>query len=260
MVERAGRAAAEDLVRRTGYDGTGDEASDRALVRTGVGQHEAALHPGRPRTRLRFRDGGYDGGVAQGHEGPGRYDQRRRRSHDDGRAPRVNIMISTPQHPGAGQQPMGAALPRPAAPPPPPPGPPPMGPGGAPMMPPGMGGMPAGMPPGLPPRPGLPSGMPPRPGMPPGPMPGMPMRPPGMRDGGRAEVEDRNRYGRKWVPGLGDELTDEVTKSRGDPVRERRLAGGGEVGRGRPEREMRAGAGSGAGRLERSPIPPYQRR
>jgi hypothetical protein len=253
MAERAGRVAAEDLVRRTGYDGTGDEVSDRALVRTGVHAHEANMHPGWPRTRLRFRNGGYEGGIAQGHEGPSRYDQRPRRSREDGRAPRVNIMISTPPHPEAGAmgQPMGGAPPRPAA-PPPPPGPPPMGPGGAPMMPPpGMGGLPPGMPPGMP--------MGARGGMPPGAMPGMPMRPPGMRNGGRAEVEDRDRYGRKWVPGLGDELTDEVTKSRGEPVGERRLAGGG-VGRGRPEREMRAGAGSGAGRLERSAIPPYQRR
>ena len=251
-MERAGRVAAEDLVRRTGYDGTGDEASDRALVRTGVGQHEAAMHPGRPRTRLRFRNGGYDGGIAQGHEGPSRYDQRRRRSHDEGRAPRVNIVISTPQHGdagGMGQQPMGGAPPRPAA-PPLPPGPPPMGPGGAPMMPPGA------LPPGMG---GMPPGMPPRPGMPPGPMPGMPMRPPGMRDGGRAEL-DTARYGRRWVPGLGDEDTDEINKSRGTPARERRLAGGGDVGRGRPEHEMHGGAGSGAGRLERSPIPPYQRR
>jgi hypothetical protein len=261
MAERAGRVAAEDLIRRTGYDGTADEASDRALVRTGVGQHEDAMHPGRPRTRLRFRDGGYDGGLAQGHEGPSRYDQRGRRSRDDGRAPRVNIMISTPSHhPDAGamgQQPMGGAPPRAAA-PPLPPGPPPMGPGGPPMMPPGAMPPPGmgGLPPGMPPRPGMPPGMmpgamPPRPGMPMGAVPpGMPMRPPGMQRGGRA------RYGEKWVPGLGDELTDEVTKSRGDPVRERRLACGGEVGRGRPEHEMRAGAGSGAGRLERSPIPP----
>src|SRR6516225_4763014 len=241
---RPGRVAAEDLIRRTGYDGTGDEVSDRALVRTGVGQHEAAMHPGRPRTRLRFRNGGYDGGIAQGHEGPSRYDQRRRRSHDEGRAPRVNIVISTPQHGdagGMGQQPMGGAPPRPAA-PPLPPGPPPMGPGGAPMMPPGAlpPGM-GGMPPGMPPRPGMPMGavppgMPPRPGMPPGPMPGMPMRPPGMRDGGRAEL-DTARYGRRWVPGLGDEDTDEINKSRGTPARERRLAGGGDVGRGRPEHE-----------------------
>jgi hypothetical protein len=158
---------------------------------------------------------------------------------------------------GGGQQPhpgeagMGQP-PRPTAPPAPPPGPPPMGPGGPPLMPPGA------MPPGIG---GLPSGMAmgARPGMPAGPMPGMPMRPPGMRNGGRAEV-DAARYGRKWVAGLGDEDTDEINKSRGDPVRERRLAGGGDVGRGRPEHEMRAGAGSGAGRLERSPIPPYQRR
>jgi hypothetical protein len=152
-------------------------------------------------------------------------------------------------------QPMGAR-PRAAPPPPPPPGLPPMGPGGPPMMPPGMGGMPA---PGMMP-PGMLPGMPPRPGTAPGPMPGMPMRAPGMRNGGRAELEDRDRHGQKWVPGLGDEDTEEINKSRGDPVRERRLAGGGGVGRGRPEHEMRAGAGSGAGRLERSPIPPYQRR
>jgi len=246
MAERPGRVAAEDLIRRTGYDGTGDEVSDRALVRTGIGQHEAAMHPGRPRTRLRFRNGGYDGGIAQGHEGPSRYDQRPRRHHDDGRAPKVNIMISSPHHGDAGA--MGQP-PRPGAPPPPPPGPPPMGAGGPPMMPPGA------LPPGMG---GMPPGMPPRPGMPAGPMPGMPMRPPGMRNGGRAEL-DTARYGRKWVPGLGDEDTDEINKSRGTPAREGRLAGGGEVGRGRPRHEMRAGAGSGAGRLERSAIPPYQR-
>ena len=54
MAERPGRIAAEDLIRRTGYDGTGDEASDRALVRTGVGQHEEHMHAGRPRTRLQI--------------------------------------------------------------------------------------------------------------------------------------------------------------------------------------------------------------
>jgi len=264
MAERPGRAAAEDLVRRTGYDGTGDAVSDRALVRTGVGQHEEAMHPGRPRTKLRLQGGG------RAHDAFGpldaqRYGRGSRRSHGEGRGPKVNIMISAPHHADAGamgQQPMGAAPPRPpGAPPPPPPGPPPMGPGGPPMMPPGalppgMGAMPPGMPPGLP--------MGGRPGMPPGPMPGMPMRPPGMQRGGRAR--DPDGYGRKWAPGMGVEDTEEINRSRGYPVREERLAGGGrqhdddEVGRGRPRHEMHGGAGSGAGRLERSAIPPYQRR
>jgi hypothetical protein len=54
---RAGRRAAEDLIHRTGYDGTADAVSDRALVRTGVGQHEDHMHPGRARTKLRLQGG-----------------------------------------------------------------------------------------------------------------------------------------------------------------------------------------------------------
>jgi len=163
---RAGRRAAEDLVHRTGYDGTGSRASDRALARTrdeaediglvrsAIGQHDEQLHGGK-RTRLRFANGGYDGGIARGHEGPSRLDRHSRRRRDDGRAPKVNIVISTPHHPAdaaMGQQP------HPAAPPPPPP----MGPGGPPMMPPGT-------------PPGMPMGAGP---------PGMPQRPPGMAGGG----------------------------------------------------------------------------
>jgi len=160
---RAGRRAAEDLIRATGYEGTGSRASDRALARTqdeaadeglvraGVGQHEDAMHPGRPRTKLRLQGGGraHD---AFGPIDPQRFDRSSRRSHDDGRAPRISILVhGGPSHPEAGA--MGQ--PRPGAPPPPPPGPPPMGPGGPPMMPPmlppgamppGMGGLPPGMP------------------------------------------------------------------------------------------------------------------
>jgi hypothetical protein len=151
-----------------------------------------------------------------------------------------------PSHPEGGGmgQPMG--VPRSAA-PPPPPGPPPMGPGGAPMMPPGMGAMPPGMPPGMP--------MGARPGMPPGLMPGMPMRPPGMQRGGRARV-DPERYGRKFAPGLGVEDTEEINRSRGYPVREERLAGG---GRAYDPPHLRGGSGSGVGRLSKSrlPIPDY---
>ena len=58
MAERPGRVAAEHLLRRTGYDRTGDDASDRALVRTGVGQHEEAMQPSRGRTNLRLQGGG----------------------------------------------------------------------------------------------------------------------------------------------------------------------------------------------------------
>jgi hypothetical protein len=238
MAERPGRIAAEDLIRRTGYDGTGDAVSDRALVRTGIGQHEDVMHAGRPRTKLRLQGGGraHD---AFGPLDPQRFDRGSRRSHGEGRAPRVNIMISAPHHPAAGGmgQAMGAR-PAGAPPPPPPPGLPPMGPGGPPMMPPGM----------------LP-GMPARPGMAPGPMPGMPMRPPGMRNGGRAELEAA-RYGQKWAPGMGVEDTEEVNRSRGYPVREERLAGG---GRAYDPPHLRGGSGSGVGRLSKSrlPIPDY---
>ena len=173
------------------------------------------MHPGRPRTKLRLQGGG----RAHDAFGPidrGRYDRSSRRSHDDGRTPRVNIMISTPHHPDADA--MGQPHPAmpPGGPPAPPPGPPPMGPGGPPMMPPGLAGLPAGMPMGA------------RPGMPAGPMPGMPMRPPGMQRGGRARV-DPDRYGRKFAPGMGVEDTEMINKSRGDPVREERLAGGGRL-------------------------------
>ena len=234
MAERHGRVAAQDLVRRTGYDRTADDITDRALVRTGVGQHEEAMHPGRPRTKLRLQGGG----RAHDAFGPidrGRYDRPSRRSHDDGRAPKVNIMISAPHHADAGA--MGQQPPR--APAPPPAGPPPMGPGGPPMMPP-----PGMMPPGLPP--GMPMGG--RPGLPMGPMPGMPMRPPGMQRGGRA------RYGEKWAPGMGVEDTEETNKSRGYPVEERRLAGG---GRAYDPPHMTAGSGSGEGRRQKSAHLPY---
>ena len=254
MAERPRRVAAEGLLRRTGYDRTADNVTDRALVRTGVGQHEDAMHPGRPRTKLRLQGGG----RAHDAFGPidrGRYDRSSRRSHDDGRAPRINILVhggGQQPHPdeAAMGQPMGAR-PRAAPPPPPPPGLPPMGPGGPPMMPPGMGGMPA---PGMMP-PGMLPGMPARPGMAPGPMPGMPMRPPGMRNGGRAELEAA-RYGQKWAPGMGVEDTEEVNRSRGYPVREERLAGG---GRAYDPPHLRGGSGSGVGRLSKSrlPIPDY---
>jgi len=103
MAERPGRVAAEHLLRRTGYDRTGDDASDRALVRTGVGQHEAAMHAGRPRTKLRLQGGGraHD---AFGPVDPQRFDRSSRRSHEDGRAPRINILEhgGGPSHPEAG--------------------------------------------------------------------------------------------------------------------------------------------------------------
>ena len=108
MAERPGRVAAEHLLRRTGYDRTGDDASDRALVRTGVGQHEEAMQPGRGRTNLRLQGGG------RAHDAFGpldaqRYGRGSRRSHGEGRGPKVNIMISAPHHADAGAmgQPMG---------------------------------------------------------------------------------------------------------------------------------------------------------
>jgi len=67
MVGRTGREAAEDLLDRTGYRDTGDDVSDRALTRTGVAQHEAALHPDELRTRLRFAGGGRRGAEIRRH-------------------------------------------------------------------------------------------------------------------------------------------------------------------------------------------------
>ena len=114
---RAGRRAAEDLVRRTGYDGTGDEVSDRALVRTGVGQHEEAMHPGRPRTKLRLQGWGraHD---AFGPVDPQRFDRGSHRRHDEGRAPRINIFVhgaGGPSHPEAGGMGQAMGAPHPGA-------------------------------------------------------------------------------------------------------------------------------------------------
>jgi hypothetical protein len=199
MAEIPGRKAARRIMNSAGYGsrgghlgradgGAADDAEDRSMVRSGVGQHESAMHPGRPKTRLRFQEGG----SISGEEAPPRHDSRSRRGHGEGRAPRVNILIhSSPHpHPGASAMDQGAGAGPGAPPPPAPPGSPP----------PGMPGMPPHGGPGpLPPNMGLPQGTPLGAG-PGGPLPpglgGMPPRPPGMARGGRAGCDEGGRTGK----------------------------------------------------------------
>ncbi len=125
-----------------------DAREDAAMIRTAMAEHESHDHPGKPKTKLKFADGG---GV-DGERGVHHLGKRARGGHADGKGGKhVTNVIIAPQGGGAGGgmrpamppgQPMAA--PRPAM---PPAGPPP-GAGGPPMGPP-PGGQPMGMrPPG----------------------------------------------------------------------------------------------------------------
>jgi hypothetical protein len=139
--------------------GAADKRDDAMMVSSGVHQHEAKMHPGKRKTKLKFADGG----AAEGEQGRSSL---ARRGHSGkgkgGKGATVNVIVA----PGSGgqQPPRPVPVPVPAAGGPPRP---PMPPGG---MPPG------GMPPGLPPG-AMPPGLGARPGMgPPGVPPGMPIR------------------------------------------------------------------------------------
>jgi hypothetical protein len=64
-----------------------DEKSDKSMIAAAIGQHEAHDHPGKPKTRLRLKDGG----VAEGHGGRKRLDRKMPGSASPaGRTPEIN--------------------------------------------------------------------------------------------------------------------------------------------------------------------------
>jgi hypothetical protein len=149
------RGKAHDLIERTGNRmerrATGgrthsDAKEDEAMIAKAIHEHEAADHPGKKKTKLKFASGGHvEGEHARGHMG-----KRARGGSAGKKAGHVTNVIVAPQGGGApggmrppmpapGGQPMMAPPPRPAVPPQaamPPAGPPP-------------GAMPAGPPPGM---------------------------------------------------------------------------------------------------------------
>lgn len=145
MTERHKRKQAREILKKAGYRSGGhlhskaDEMEDATKIKRGISEHENHLHPGKPKTRLRLRDGGSCEGLAAG----GRSDRKPRGAKGKGKkgGTTVNVVIAHP-HPkpvpipvpvGAGAPPGGPAGPMP---PPPDDGAPPMmgpGPGGPPM-------------------------------------------------------------------------------------------------------------------------------
>ena len=161
---KQGRERAKRIVESAGYKMGGetlgrkeDAESDIKMITKAVHEHEAHDHPGKPKTKLKLRNGG----LAEGGMAPNRLDQRPRGGGGKHGKGKTNIEINVSPHPG-----MGGA-------------------GGPGMGPPGMGTPGAGLPPGLglPPAPARPPTppppMPPPAGPPPGAMAGRPMPPPG---------------------------------------------------------------------------------
>lgn len=151
---------ARKLMHRTGYKRGGaiheDAAEDAKMIEEGVHEHEAHDHPGKPKTKLKFKEGGH----VEGHHAKHHLGKRARGGSTKGKkGAHVNVIVApqaapSPPHPVPVPMPAGGA-PAAAAPPRPP------------MAPPG-----AGMPP--------PGGMP----------PGAGMRPPGaMKRGGGVHME-----------------------------------------------------------------------
>ena len=144
---------AHDMVSRTGHKSpvtkAWDEKQDHEDIARGVHKHESALHPGKPKTKLKF------GGHVEGKEGRHHLAKRARGGHAGGgkKGTHVNVVVA-PQGGGAGGPPGGGMMPS-AAPPPRPMPPPQVAPPPRPPMPPG-GGM---APPGMMPPGGRPPGM-----------------------------------------------------------------------------------------------------
>lgn len=140
-------AKARHLISRTGYKRggavDGDEAQDRGMIARGVHEHEANMHKGEPKTKLRLASGG----QVDGEKGRQHLAKRARGGATHKKGTKVNVIVM-PQGGGgarpvpvpvpAGPRPVGAPAPAAAAPMPPPGAAPPMG---APM-----GGRPPGVP------------------------------------------------------------------------------------------------------------------
>lgn len=157
MSEHAKRKNARSLLARSGYSAGGHLSptiSDG--IKKAIHEHEEHLHPDAKPTRLKLKSGGCAEGYAPG----GRLDKAPRKGKGEA-STKINVIVapqSQPPHP-MGMPPMGAA----------PMGPPPMA---HPMAPPMSGPTPGG------------AGMPP--GAPPGGAPQIPMKPPGLKGGGKA--------------------------------------------------------------------------
>lgn len=145
MAEHEKRANARKMLSRSGYKAGGhltkhpDKYATKHEIVEAVSEHEGALHKGKPKTKLRLKDGG----VAEGFAPKRRADRLAR----GGKAKKhghttVNVLVGG-DHPSE-PKPVPVPVPVPgggAGGPPPMAGPPPG------MMPPGAGGPPPGMPP-----------------------------------------------------------------------------------------------------------------
>lgn len=142
MSERKGRKHARAMLNKAGYFKLGGHVKgEKKMVEDGVHEHESALHKGKPKTKLKLRDGG----KAEGGEPKMRADRLARggrsKGHKGGKSHvTVNVVNAHPQ-----AKPVPVPVPVPAG-----------GPGGGPppgaMAPPGAGPMPPpdqGPPPGM---------------------------------------------------------------------------------------------------------------
>lgn len=129
---------------RNGYKAGGaiheDAEEDAAMIRDGVGQHEDNDHPGKPKTKLKFKVGG----SVEGHEARHHLGRRARGGPTNKKGTHVNVIVA-PQGGGGGMRPAMPAMQPPAPMPAPPPRPPMAAP-----PPPGMGMQPGG---GMAPKP-----------------------------------------------------------------------------------------------------------
>lgn len=153
---------AHKVLSRTGHSHYGfargghvheDAAEDEKMVAAGVHKHEAHMHKGEPKTKLK------DGGCVEGERGHHHMAHRARGGKTGGgKHTKVNVIIAPQGGGGGGAPAMGAARPPMAAAPPPHPPMPPAG-GPPPMPPPAMTRPGMGMPGAAPPMGAPPPGM-----------------------------------------------------------------------------------------------------
>jgi hypothetical protein len=136
---------------RRAEGGRTDEEQDARMVNLGVHEHEGAMHPGKPKTKLKLADGGCaDGGRSRRRMDRAHRAMGGRSGHmGRGKGSHVNVIVAPGQGPA---RPVPVPVPAAGA------GGPPMLPSRPPMGPPVMAG---GMPPGVVPGAGAPGMMPP---------------------------------------------------------------------------------------------------